>query len=289
MCTSLWSHPTHGPLKCGQCIECRLAYSREWAIRITHEQMMHEESCMLNLTYDDDHLPQHGQLWKDDLQRFFKRMRKAGMKFKYVASGEYGEKTRRPHFHIALFGMDFNSDRVLFGRSANGDRTFISPSVAKHWADANGFPIGNHLIGELNFESAAYIARYILKKIKASDKLMPLPLYQDKETGELIFPNPEFMIMSKGISKGWFRDYFMSDVFPTGSIITSQGSRAPVPRYYKNLLKELGHDLSLDMQFRQSARADLDAEMKMYENQPVRKIARRLVSESRANQSKRSL
>lgn len=251
--------------------------------------MMHEESCMLNLTYDDDHLPEHGQLWKDDLQRFFKRMRKAGLKFKYVASGEYGEQTRRPHFHIALFGMDFNSDRVLFGRSANGDRTFISPSVAKHWADANGFPIGNHLIGELNFESAAYIARYILKKIKVSDKLMPLPLYKDKETGELIFPNPEFMIMSKGISKGWFRDYFMSDVFPTGSVITSQGSRAPVPRYYKNLLKEMGHDLSLDMQFRQSVRSDMESEIRMYENQPIRKIARKNVSESRVNQSKRIL
>ena len=81
---------------------------------------------MLNLTYDDAHLPEHGQLWKDELQRFFKRLRKGGYKFRYVASGEYGEKTRRPHFHIALFGMDFNSDRVLFGRSTNGDRTFIS-------------------------------------------------------------------------------------------------------------------------------------------------------------------
>ena len=251
--------------------------------------MMHEESCMLNLTYDDDHLPQHGQLHKEHLQKFFKRMRKAGLKFRYVASGEYGEQTRRPHFHIALFGMDFNSDRVLFGRSANGDRTFTSRTVARYWSDQFGVPLGNHLIGELNFESAAYIARYILKKIKASDKLMPLPLYQDKETGELIFPNPEFMLMSKGISKGWFRDYFMSDVFPHASVITSQGTKAPVPRYYKNLLKEMGHDLSLDMQFRQSVRADMDAEKNMYENLPIRKIARKLVSDSRVNQSKRIL
>ena len=257
--------------------------------------MMHEESCMLNLTYDDDHLPQHGQLHKEHLQKFFKRMRKAGLKFRYVASGEYGEQTRRPHFHIALFGMDFNSDRVLFGRSANGDRTFTSRTVARYWSDQFGVPLGNHLIGELNFESAAYIARYILKKIKTSDKLMPLPLYQDKETGELIFPNPEFLLMSKGRGKGqgiggsWFSDYFMSDVFPTGSVITQQGSRAPVPRYYKTLLKELGHDLSLDMQFRQSVRAEADAEMKKYENQPIRKIARKLVSDSRVNQSKRIL
>lgn len=238
---------------------------------------------MLNLTYDDDNLPKYGQLVKADLQKFFKRLRKSGYKFRYVASGEYGEQTRRPHFHIALFGMDFDFDRVLFGRASCGDRTFLSDTVSRHW------PQGNHLIGTLNFESAAYIARYILKKIKPSEKVLPLPLYVDKEEGEMIFPNPEFLIMSKGISKGWFNDYFMSDVFPTGSVLTAQGSRAPVPRYYKTLLKELGHDLSLDMQFRSSARADLEVERNAYENLPVRKRARQLVSDSRVQLSKRIL
>jgi len=243
---------------------------------------------MLNLTYDDAHLPKHGQLHKDHLQKFFKRLRKAGFKFRYVASGEYGDETRRPHFHIALFGVDFDSDRVLFGRAACGDRTYISRTVDKYWFDdASGKPIGNHLIGTLNFESAAYIARYIMKKIKGPNA-SPLPLAVT-EDGECVMPNPEFMLMSKGIGKGWFRDYFMSDVFPTGSVVTIQGSRAPVPRYYKNLLKELGHDLALDMQFRSSVRADMDAERNMYENQPIRKIARQKVSDSRLNQSKRTL
>jgi len=236
---------------------------------------------MLNLTYDDAHLPEHGQLWKDDLQRFFKRLRKAGFKFRYVASGEYGDETRRPHFHIALFGVDFDSDRVLFGRASCGDRTYISKSVTESWH------YGNHLIGSLNFESAAYIARYIMKKLKGPNA-SPLPLAV-LEDGEVILPNPEFMLMSKGIGKGWFRDYFMSDVFPTGSVVTTQGSRAPVPRYYKNLLKELGHDLALDMQFRSSVRADMDAERNMYENLPIRKIARQKVTDSRLNQSKRTL
>ena len=243
--------------------------------------MMHTTSCMLNLTYDDANLPEHGQLYKDHLQRFFKRMRKAGYKFRYVASGEYGEKTRRPHFHIALFGVDFSADRVLFGSAVGGDRTYISKSVTRLWTK------GNHLIGTLNFESAAYIARYIMKKIKGPNA-SPMPLAW-LPGGEIILPNPEFMIMSKGIGKGWFRDYFMSDVFPTGSVVTAQGTLAPVPRYYKTLLKEVGHDLSLDMQFRQSARADMDAERNMYENQPIRKIARRKVIDSRLNQSKRFL
>ena len=242
---------------------------------------MHEKSCMLNLTYDDANLPEHGQLWKDDLQLFFKRLRKGGFKFRYVASGEYGEQTRRPHFHIALFGVDFDSDRVLFGRAAGGDRTYISRSVSEHWK------YGNHLIGTLNFESAAYIARYIMKKLKGPN-VSPVPL-ATTDDGEIILPNPEFMLMSKGIGKTWFRDYFMSDVFPTGSVVTTQGSKAPVPRYYKNLLKEIGHDLALDMQFRSSVRADMDVERNMYENQSIRKSARQKVTDSRLNLSKRTL
>ena len=242
---------------------------------------MHQVSCMLNLTYNDDWLPEHGQLYKDDLQRFFKRLRKAGFKFRYVASGEYGDQTKRPHFHIALFGVDFFADRRIFGRASCGDRTYVSDAVSRAW------PKGNHLIGALNFESAAYIARYILKKIKGLQQ--PAPLHIDDVTGEVLLPNPEFMIMSKGIGRSWFRDFFMSDVFPHASVITSQGSRAPVPRYYKSLLKELGSDLALDMQYRSSARAELEVERLAFENLPVRKSARSLVSSSRSSLSKRSL
>lgn len=239
---------------------------------------MHKVSCMLNLTYNDEWLPEHGQLFKDDLQRFFKRLRKAGFKFRYVASGEYGDLSRRPHFHIALFGVDFSDDRSRFG-SSNGDFTFISATVSKLW------PRGNHLIGTLNFESAAYIARYILKKIKGLQK--PEPLYVDDVTGEVVLPNPEFFVMSKGIGRSWFRDFFMTDVFPHASVITAQGTKAPVPRFYKTLLKEVGSDLALDMQYRSSVRAELDLERKAYEDQPVRKRSRSLVSSSRTSLSKR--
>jgi hypothetical protein len=227
-------------------------------------------------------LPKFGQLVKSDLQRFFKRLRKAGFKFRYVASGEYGDITRRPHFHIALFGVDFSHDRRVFGRASGGDRTFISESVSRYW------PFGNHLIGTLNFESAAYIARYILKKIKGPNA-SPLPLNTNSETGEIVYPNPEFMCMSKGIGKSWFRDFFMSDVFPHAGVITAQGTRAPVPRYYKTLLKEVGADLALDMQFRSSVRADMEVERNAFENLPHRKRARHLVSSARSGLSKRTL
>lgn len=242
---------------------------------------MHTASCMLNLTYDDDHLPAYGQLVKSDLQKFFKRLRKSGRKFKYVASGEYGDQSRRPHFHIALFGVDFAVSRHRWGSSRSGDFTFICDEISRLW------PQGQHLIGTLNFESAAYIARYILKKQKGPDAVVkPLAICED---GEIIMPNPEFMIMSKGIGRSWFRDYFMTDVFPHAAVITAQGTKAPVPRFYKTLLKEVGEDLALDMSFRSSVRAEAELEARTFENKPHRRAARAIVNNSKTKLSSRTI
>lgn len=212
-------------------MECRLAYSREWAIRMTHEQAMHAASCFLTLTYDDEHLPPYGQLVKRDLQLFFKRLRKSVGPFRYVACGEYGELRRRPHFHVALFGLDFRADRLLRGQGIQGDELFESATLASVWTQ------GQHMIGALTFESAAYIARYITKRVSGPG-VSPLPLACDRDTGELVMPNPEFLLCSRrpGIGDAWFRKYFRSDVFPHGRVITAQGTPAPVPRFYKEKL-----------------------------------------------------
>ena len=41
---------------CGQCLGCRLDYSRMWAMRIVHESTLHEldgGNCFVTLTYRD--------------------------------------------------------------------------------------------------------------------------------------------------------------------------------------------------------------------------------------------
>lgn len=284
MCSATWVHPTHGPTKCGQCMECRLAYSREWAIRITHEARMHDASCFLTLTYDDAHLPRFGQLVKRDLQLFFKRLRKNVGPFRYVACGEYGELKRRPHFHCALFGLDFRSDRIEYGEGIRGDKIYVSPSVAYSWGKST-FPQG-HTIGSLEFEAAAYIARYITARISGIGA-SPLPLACDPDSGELVLPNPEFLLMSKGIGKTWFREYFMTDVFPHGRVITAQGTPAPVPRYYKSLLKDLGADLALEMSYVTAANMDKAVERARLENSPQRRAARAVYAKARMGLFKR--
>lgn len=277
VCTKPWTHPDRGVLKCGQCIECRLAYSREWAIRITHEMRMHERSCMLTLTYNDEHLPKHGQLHKEHLQKFFKRLRfnLQLQNIKYVAVGEYGDISRRPHFHVCLFGIDFSHDRVVFGESINGDPNYISASLGRSWR------FGNHSIGVLNFESAAYCARYILKKVKGVGA-SPLPLYSDPDTGEIVLPNPEFMICSKGISSGWFDKYFMSDVFHRGSVLTDQRTHAPIPRYYKDKLKAMNNMAARDLELRILSRINKADMVLRNGKERFRKNARDTYAQSKA-------
>lgn len=276
----------HGPLKCGQCMECRLAYSREWAIRITHEAATHDRNCFLTLTYDDVCLPLYGQLVKRDLQLFFKRLRKCGFKFRYVACGEYGELRRRPHFHVALFGVDFSEDRIEYGSGIRGDKIYVSRVLGSVWAKSV-FPFG-HTIGSLTFESAAYIARYITKRVTGIGA-SPLPLAADPDSGELVMPNPEFLLCSKGIGKGWFRDFFFTDVFPHARVITAQGSPAPVPRYYKSLLRDAGGDLALDMSYRAAANLERDLAKRISEDMPERRAARSVYAKARTGVFKRDV
>ena len=88
---------------------CRIALSREWATRVLHESDYWDHSCFTTLTYNNEHLPKDGSLHKDELQKFFKRLRKylGDRKMKYFACGEYGDEGHRPHYHAILFGIDY--------------------------------------------------------------------------------------------------------------------------------------------------------------------------------------
>jgi len=117
---------------CGQCIGCRLERSRQWAIRCLHESGLHERNCFITLTYDDEHLPEGGTLVKQDWQLFIDRLRKRfRTKVRYFHCGEYGEQTRRPHYHAILFGHDFD-DKTLWKRN-HGNPLYRSKSLERLW------------------------------------------------------------------------------------------------------------------------------------------------------------
>lgn len=225
---------------CGKCIGCKLEYSRQWAVRCMHEASLHEQNCFVTITYDDTHLPYGGTLVKEDLQKFQKRLNKwctsyIGQAPRFFQCGEYGETLGRPHYHLCLFGFDFY-DKVRLKENERGEILYTSELLTKLWGR------GEHdqqLIGDLTFESAAYVARYVTKKITGS---MAEDHYtRILDSGEMIQLEPEFVTMSRGgrghrggIGREWF-SRFSSDVFPSDEVVC-RGFAAKPPRYYDELL-----------------------------------------------------
>ncbi len=97
------------PVPCGKCPPCKLRRINDWVFRLKQEDKVSSSSCFITLTYDTTHVPisKNGfmTLKKRDYQLFMKRLRKKmpGIKLKYYACGEYGSKTKRPHYHAILF------------------------------------------------------------------------------------------------------------------------------------------------------------------------------------------
>lgn len=211
-------------LPCGQCVGCRLERSRQWAMRCVHESKLHEKNCVVTLTYNDVNLPEFGKLVKRDLQLFMKRLRKEfGSGIRFYACGEYGENNKRPHYHCVLFNFDF-ADKKFYKRSKTGDNLYTSVTAERVWS--KGFAV----VGEVTFESCAYIARYVVDKITGP---AAADYYQyTTEDGEVITMPKEFTNMSRkpGIGSGYF-DKFGAEVYTHDSCIV-RGSEVRPPRYY---------------------------------------------------------
>lgn len=214
-------------INCGQCIGCRLERSRQWAVRCVHEAAVHEKNCFITLTYDEAHLPKDNSLDLRDFQLFMKRLRKKyKQKIRFFHCGEYGENFGRPHYHACLFNFDFD-DKILF-KNIKGNNLYLSEELSKLW------PFGFSTIGDVTFESAAYVARYITKKV-TGEKAFEHYNKIDYETGELLQERkPEYITMSRrpGIGKPWL-DKFMKDVYPSDFIVMN-GKKLKPPRFYDN-------------------------------------------------------
>lgn len=189
-------------VSCGGCIGCRTARAREWAIRCGLELSGHRDASWATLTYDDTHLPP--TLFKEHVSGWIKRIRArlSPHRVRFFASGEYGERTARPHYHAIVFGLP------------KGDR-----SVQAAW------PYGYARSDSLSPEAIAYVAGYCSKKIgwkvEARDQV-------DPDTGEVYRFQPPFVLMSRnpgiaGDARKFWRSWRDSAVHG--------GRLVPVPRY----------------------------------------------------------
>lgn len=175
-----------------------------------------------------------------------KRVRKKfGKGPRYFHCGEYGSKNKRPHYHAILFNLDFN-DKYFWRKTDSGHPSYRSPTLEKLW------PFGHAEIGAANFETAAYVARYILKKVSG-------PLAEshyeslNEKTGEITDLLPEYTTMSRrpGIGRAWLEKY-TGDVYPADRVIIKQKGEyveQRPPKYYDNIFSLAEPEIFEDIQF----------------------------------------
>ncbi len=236
-------------LPCGQCIGCRLERSRQWAVRMVNEAQMHDENSFLTLTYKvvPDDLSVHVEHFQDFMKKL--RSRLSPKRIRFFHCGEYGEhcvecdlprnkcrccefvgQLARPHYHCIVFGFSF-PDRVYY-KSVNGCRYFQSVFLDSVWNR------GMSVVGDVTFESCAYVARYVTKKIngeKAFDHYWSL----DRRTGEVVPIVPEYCTMSRrpGIGASWFKK-FGQEVVSSDSVVV-RGREMKPPRFYESMYDEI--------------------------------------------------
>ncbi|WNK13252.1 MAG: replication initiator protein [Microvirus sp.] len=181
---------------CGKCIGCQKTKSQVWSVRLYHESLQHERNCFVTLTYNE---PCPKTINKRDLQLFFKRLRHVH-RLRYFACGEYGTRTRRPHYHAIIFGEDFRDESY-----AINNVLYSQPALANTWG------LGLVSVGDASIESMAYTAGYCTKKMT------------DPDTFNMMSNRP-------GIGHTWL-DKYRDDIVRTEQVVIN-GRNMPIPKKY---------------------------------------------------------
>lgn len=215
-------------LPCGKCMACRLDYAKQWAIRGEKEKLLTKGKCyFITLTKNNENL-EFNDLSIRELQLYIKRLRKAFAphKIRYMACGEYGEKSQRAHYHIILYNMPEIQDLQPY-KNHNNNQTYTSQKMDAIWQ--KGFTV----IGQASFQSIAYVARYITKKINGKQSQEH---YTSKVDG--LIRQKEFMLMSRrpGIGHEYLKKY-QTELLTDLTIPTEKGTMG-IPKYYKRKLSE---------------------------------------------------
>jgi len=190
-------------IPCGKCDGCTAATRLEWAVRMTHESQCHKQNCFVTLTYNDENCPD--KINRADPQLFLKRLsKKLGHRIRYFLTGEYGDKTHRPHYHAILFGVDFLGNSYPINNELYGNK-----HLDQIWSK------GNTSIAEFNMATAMYTAGYTAKKIKDPDT---------------------FSVMSRRppLGRAWLRKNYSTIINLDKCIIN--GQEFPVPKAYMRWL-----------------------------------------------------
>lgn len=212
-------------IPCGKCLGCRTSVQMSWTYRCTHEASLHDYNTFITLTYDDDHCP--SQLIPYDLTTFLKRLRRARSRnesiltdgrrnIRYLACGEYGENTHRPHYHLNAFNLTFADAKPY------DDKLYTSQTLDNLWGK------GAAKLAPFTPATAAYVAGYITKHGHRT--------YADADGVELQQPFKR-QSTKPAIGREWLEKYHRD--IARGYLI-HEGRPVPIPRYYRKMLERFG-------------------------------------------------
>lgn len=230
---------------------CRINKKREWTGRIMLERDSHAHAAFTTLTYRQEEIhdvsgagwnasrPVLGTLNLRDLQNFLKRLRRhyEPKKIRYFAVGEYGDSTGRPHYHVAMFGVP----GCLHGRTSRnnlGNAVCCTPCkvIESTWA------LGRIDNGELNKDSASYIAGYVTKKWTKEDKWNTIKLKgrRTEFTRMSLKPGIGAIAIRRLISTGvgTRREKYVAKCIDAPVALRKSGSLLPLGRYLRRVWRD---------------------------------------------------
>jgi hypothetical protein len=234
-------------LPCGRCQACRKRITSDWTNRLIREAQYHpQRALMITLTLEDKHLPADFSVNKKFAQKTLKRIRKRfgkdkrGNRLRYYLVAEYGsreDKTKRPHYHILVFGIEL-TDLCDPDKTQSNFIQYRSPSVESCWTDPKtGELRGRVRVSFADAATMSYVAGYVHKKLGGLRAKVEYSRVHPV-TGEIVEVEPEFALMSRrpGIGKKWFDEF--ADTDAQSDFLINRGRPSAMPRYYARLRDE---------------------------------------------------
>lgn len=223
---------------------------KKWATRCVLEASQWEYNWFITFTYDDDHLPKaeemqddKGNIYTDNgfwngyleprhMTLFLKTLRERWKRWydhdniRFYYCGEYGDRFKRPHYHALMFNLPIEQqDLIFYKKTRDGNILYKCPKIEELWGK------GYVVVAQLNWSTAAYTARYVMKKITGEESSE----YYAKR-GQ----TQEFVRMSRmpGIARQFYEDH-KDEIYKTDEIILKVTGQKPgkikVPSYYDRI------------------------------------------------------
>ena len=188
MCVTPVQLPTGVTVACRKCWQCRANRVNDWVGRCIAESKTSVGSNAITLTYGRDHNGNEDHvraavLTYSDVQRYLKRLRKAGYQVRYLVAGEYGSLKGRAHWHGVFFW-----------------KNKIPPhEIRRHFAEPF-WHHGNSFWDEPSASAVKYCCKYLQKDTEADEAQAHLAMSRKPPLGHDYFIRRAHRYVQQGVS-----------------------------------------------------------------------------------------